>query len=519
MEVKNPFGFQLTVQGIVETYQEQVKRELPKWQALLSQDGRQLRHIEEAILDFCRQQACYLTAAVLCAPGVQRGVAGQAGRVQAEAGKTHRRRYRCGRSVRFLCGLVVNMVLTYSAAKPKRRAGVARGIGRRGKEGAGLYPVWALLGIHEGISPALESEAGRMAVLLPSNRAARQELNRRGAGLSENTLRRVVLGLGMQALSARKDQLDRWRRGEVPVGQELAGKRVVVAIDGGRTRLREARKGRRTRRGRRRYHTPWREPKLLVIYVLDETGRMDRAKPALIDGTFLGPDHLMELAAYHLHRLGAVKAQRVEFVADGADWIWDRIDRIIALVGLSKQQVRRAVDIYHVMEQINRALETIRGWTPAVRKQRRAKLKSLLLKSKVEEVVRYLEALGRKTKSKGVKACVGYIRKRAHLMDYQTLRRAKLPIGSGAVESAVRRVINMRLKGPGIFWLADSAEAMLYLRAQELSGRWEEMLQSIQERAGRSRTRTYRWEPTPMSIKKPGPGEMAVLKQVEGIPA
>ena len=53
MEVKNPFGFPLTVQGIVETYQEQVKQELPKWQAQLARDGGQLRRIEEAILDFC----------------------------------------------------------------------------------------------------------------------------------------------------------------------------------------------------------------------------------------------------------------------------------------------------------------------------------------------------------------------------------------------------------------------------------------------------------------------------------
>lgn len=38
-----------------------------------------------------------------------------------------------------------------------------------------------------------------------------------------------------------------------------------------------------------------------------------------------------------------------------------------------------------------------------------------------------------------------------------------MPIGSGAVESAVRRVINLRLKKTWIFWKEESAEEMLLL--------------------------------------------------------
>ncbi len=38
----------------------------------------------------------------------------------------------------------------------------------------------------------------------------------------------------------------------------------------------------------------------------------------------------------------------------------------------------------------------------------------------------------------------------------------KLPIGSGAIESAIRRVVNLRLKGPSIYWHKNSAEAVFY---------------------------------------------------------
>ena len=63
-------------------------------------------------------------------------------------------------------------------------------------------------------------------------------------------------------------------------------------------------------------------------------------------------------------------------------------------------------------------------------------------------------------------------------MDYTTLKSKGFPIGSGAVESGIRRVVNLRLKGAGIFWHEDSANAMLLLRSYYKAGRWN-LLKSI----------------------------------------
>lgn len=46
-----------------------------------------------------------------------------------------------------------------------------------------------------------------------------------------------------------------------------------------------------------------------------------------------------------------------------------------------------------------------------------------------------------------------------------------LPVGSGAIESSIRRVINLRLKGNGIFWKEENAESMLQLRSMVISDR------------------------------------------------
>ena len=48
-----------------------------------------------------------------------------------------------------------------------------------------------------------------------------------------------------------------------------------------------------------------------------------------------------------------------------------------------------------------------------------------------------------------------------------------LPIGSGTIESTVRRVVNLRLKGASLFWLESHAEDMLLLRAYYKAKHWQ----------------------------------------------
>src|SRR5207249_12089207 len=64
-------------------------------------------------------------------------------------------------------------------------------------------------------------------------------------------------------------------------------------------------------------------------------------------------------------------------------------------------------------------------------------------------------------------------------MQYDTFRAAGLPIGSGSIESGVRRIVNLRLKGSSIFWLPENAEEILYLRCQIKSGRWVQFVKSV----------------------------------------
>ena len=65
---------------------------------------------------------------------------------------------------------------------------------------------------------------------------------------------------------------------------------------------------------------------------------------------------------------------------------------------------------------------------------------------------------------------IAYLRRHgeAGRLSYVSFRRAGLPCGSGAIESSIRRVINLRLKSNAMFWKSENAESMLQVRSSSI---------------------------------------------------
>jgi DNA polymerase III subunit epsilon len=78
-----------------------------------------------------------------------------------------------------------------------------------------------------------------------------------------------------------------------------------------------------------------------------------------------------------------------------------------------------------------------------------------------------------------IRTALQYFQTHETRMQYGQFRAEGLPIGSGVVESGVRRIINLRLKGVSIFWSPENAEGILYLRCQIKSGRWVTFVKSV----------------------------------------
>jgi hypothetical protein len=99
-------------------------------------------------------------------------------------------------------------------------------------------------------------------------------------------------------------------------------------------------------------------------------------------------------------------------------------------------------------------------------------------------------------------------------LEYDEMQRLGLPIGSGAIESAIRRVVNQRLKGNGLMWCEGNAEGMLLLRAAALTGRWEEALHQALQSSCRDGRQDWHWSSPdmPIQLKAEAPIEPPVLQ-------
>lgn len=358
--------------------------------------------------------------------------------------------------LRTCCGFEVTVWVSYFTRKGNRR-------GKR--RYPGLYPGLFVIGIYERCTPALSSEISMFAGMLGSLEEARQVLSERGIDLNIKVVRRIAYQFAKRARMAQRVM-------ELDFGPGVSGRKVAISADGGRTRIREKKRGKKTAKGRNRYRGAWREPKLFIIYVVDAEGKLDRSFMPIIDALIRGPDAMFKLLHAYLSQLNLSEADQVLFIADGAPWIWNRIPGLIKRLGLAPDQVHELIDFYHAVEHLGKVASLRKSWSSKQRKSWVRKHRGLLLQGHVDKVISAVKAICRGRNSKAIRTQRDYFVKNVTRMAYKRLRAIKMPIGSGSVESAIRRVVNLRLKGPGIFWHKENAEAILLLRSYWKAGRW-----------------------------------------------
>jgi len=340
-----------------------------------------------------------------------------------------------------------------------------KGPRRAGKRSAGVYAGLVLLRIYDRCTPALASEVSLFAAMLGSLDEAQAVLADRGVELDTKTVRTIAYRYAARARL--EQQVD-----HAAFADSVAGRRVVISSDGGRMRLRETKRGPKTTKGRRRYTGAWREPKVLIVYVVDAEGKREASFAPFLDATLKGPDAVFALLRTYLQRLAITQADQVLFVADGAPWIWKRVPLLVQALGLAAEQVHELLDFYHAAQHLGQVAALRKDWSAKARSLWRTQQRRLLLRGQVEQVIAAVRDLCRGRNSKAIRTHREYFVKNQSRMAYAKLIAMKLPIGSGAMESTVRRVVNLRLKGPSLFWCRTSAEAILLLRSYYKAGRW-----------------------------------------------
>ena len=169
-------------------------------------------------------------------------------------------------------------------------------------------------------------------------------------------------------------------------------------------------------------------------------------------------------------RLGS----RLVFISDGSTWIKNWIEDAFP-------EAVSILDYYHVCEHLHQFANTAFNEDVA-RKKWVVRQKELLLDSKVEQVIANIK---RKDKeSEEAISLINYYVGNSYRMDYKAYKKIGAGIiGSGAIESAHRTLVQKRMKQSGQRWSNSGAQNMLNLRVLQMNGQWGKVVAMIKKAA------------------------------------
>jgi hypothetical protein len=148
------------------------------------------------------------------------------------------------------------------------------------------------------------------------------------------------------------------------------------------------------------------------------------------------------------------------------------------------------IDVMHVIEYLYQAAACFYAEGSAELTHWVEEHKDLLYGGKeafvVAELRRQLQAIpqsgpGNKGRRERLSQAINYMAKRLSQMNYQSLRKQDLEIGTGMVEGTVKNLIGARFDLGGSRWIRERAEALLQLRCIDHNGQWDAFLQWVHD--------------------------------------
>ncbi len=395
---------------------------------------------------------------------------------RADSSRELRHKGRREVELRLLGGHCVRLVVAH--LKPTRRYGRARGHGRRGRgKGHQPTPVLQALGFVRRTSPALHAQNLDLSASCASIEAAREVARSRGVGrCQESWLKDLEAASGL-AHRTFSNWLDAPGQDSPLTGTSAAGRRVVLGFDGGRLRERVDKRGRKKANGRRNFSADWVEPRQLVVYAIDEDGKQDKGWGKLAHASLETGKKLFSVISKLFNAIELEKAERVIIAADGQHWQWDWLRKALEDAGVQDTEIVEVLDMGHALGRLAELSHLPAKWSPkcGARVGWYLKGKSLLKSGDIDGLVSHCLTLAKGSRIKKVKSLTSYFEKHRERMAYAEFESQGIPTGSGAVESMIRQVVNMRLKSCGKFWKRESAQRMLMLRSWWVVGRLEDL--------------------------------------------
>ena len=245
---------------------------------------------------------------------------------------------------------------------------------------------------------------------------------------------------------------------------------LVVSCDGAHAPTRPQ-GGRRVKRGKGR----WREVKGFRLYLLGPDDRIIHIAGwhQIAEWDQIAKD--LEVVAERIPK----DKVRVVLLGDGADWVWNVMQR-------SFPEARQVLDYYHMAEHISKVAKLQYGDTLADLEWREATITRLFL-GKTGQVIgglRRMDPASDEAKDE-IRKLIGYLQNNIDRVGYQECRDQGIPIGSGGIESANKYISHARLKLSGAWWLEENGNAMLRIRCAIYNGTFDKVFKIYVEKRNR----------------------------------
>lgn len=337
--------------------------------------------------------------------------------------------------------------------------------------GTGFFPLDRALGLEgQTATPGAVSMVADTVVSDSYEEASRKLRNLAGVKVPATTLRRWTREIG--------EEVQQFEREVVAEGVSGAD-RVYIEVDGTGVPMRrsetEGVKGKQEDGSART-----REAKVIVTFTAEgthpKTGEPTKDEgsdtlSALIDSAAAigGISRASEFAARldrQLCRDGVYNAQEVVLVSDGAAWITNVVDELLA--GMRKTYI---LDVFHALEYASAALKALVTCDVA-HKVYLAEVKARLLNGDVAGVIADLRP--RRDRYKDVARCIDYFEANKERMRYDAYRARGMQIGSGQIESSCKQMVVTRFKRSGCKWSVRGANALMAMKSCWKNLQWEE---------------------------------------------
>jgi hypothetical protein len=325
-------------------------------------------------------------------------------------------------------------------------------------------PADALLGLASGtLSPQVREWATYLGGMLPFGEAATTLELLTHVAVSASSLERVTVQAGKALRQVQQEQTQAHQADCLAEPTLKPPRRLYIGIDGVFAPLRDAWKhdgtcGKLTCR--------YGECKIGVVYETgqDPTGRDSAVKARAYTATLRTVEEFGPALGALAHCHGHHQTRDVVVLGDGAVWIWQ-------LAAKQFTGALQIVDFFHACQHLASVSEARFGKDTAEgalwQKARQEDLKHNRLKSVLAEIRAWRPRSEAKRKVGATE--YRYFVNNAERMRYQTYLEKGYHIGSGVVEASCKQVVTQRLKLAGMHWREETAEAVLAVRAAQLS--------------------------------------------------